>query len=102
MAHDVLRDNIEPVVARDKVILSPQFALEPSLLRIIEFRLFDKVVEIVVEVGVVEMKLRRTVLVVKRHRRAILDRLLEVVNGDVVAEEIPSPLLANNEWRAGE
>ena len=52
--------------------------------------------------GIDQLQLRRAVLVEERHRRAVLDRLLEVVDRDVVAEDLPGALLAGDQRRAGE
>jgi hypothetical protein len=40
------------------------------------------------------LRLRRAVLVIERHGRAVLDRLLEVVDRDVIAEDFLRPFLA--------
>ena len=62
----------------------------------------DQVVDVVVQVGIDQLQLRRAVLVEQRHRRAVLDRLLEVVDRDVVAEDLLGALLAGDQRRAGE
>ena len=57
---------------------------------------------VLVQVLVGELELRDAVLVEERHGRAVLDRLLEVVDADVVAEDLPGLLLAHDQRRAGE
>ena len=69
---------------------------------VVELGLLDQVVDVVVEVRVDQLQLRRAVLVEERHRRAVLDRLLEVVDRDVVAEDLLRALLAGDQRRAGE
>ena len=48
------------------------------------------------------MQLRRAVFIKQRHRCPILNRLLEVVDRNVIAENILCPFLTGNQWRAGE
>ncbi len=102
MPHDVLRHRVEAIVAGDEVVLARQLLLQPRLLLGIELRALDQVVDLLVQVRVDELQLGRAVLVVERHRGAVLDRLLEVVDRDVVAEDLLRPFLARDQRRAGE
>ena len=102
MPHDVLGDRLQPVVAGEDVVLPAQLPFELRFLFGVEFRRLDEVVDVLVQVRVHELQLRRAVLVEERHGRAVLDRLLEVVDGDVIAEDLLRPLLAGDERRAGE
>ena len=61
-----------------------------------------EVVNVLVQVRVDELQLRRAVLVEERDGRAVLDRLLKVVDGNVVAENLLRPFLAGDQRRAGE
>ena len=80
----------------------PSSLLQLRLLLGVEFGVLDQVVDVVVQVGVDELQLRRAVLVEQRHRGAVLDRLLEVVDRHVVAEDLLGALLAGDQRRAGE
>src|SRR4051812_19307335 len=57
--------------------------------------------QFLVKGGIGELRLGDTVLVVERDRRAVLDRLAEIVDADVVAEDLPCLLLPGHERRAG-
>ena len=61
-----------PVVARDQVVLPYQLALQAFLRFFRQVGCFDQLVDVVVEVGIVEMQLRCAVFVEERHRRAVL------------------------------
>ena len=100
--HDVLCHRLQPIVAGDQVVLAPQPLLELLLLLLVEARVLDHRVDVVVEVGVDQLQLRRAVLVEQRHRRAVLHRLLEVVDRHVVAEDLLGALLAGNQRRSCE
>ena len=102
VAHDVLRHRLQPVVAGDQVILAAQHLLQLRLLLVVETRLLDQPVEVVVEVGIDKLQFGCAVRVEERHRGAVLHRLLEVVDRDVVAEDRARALLAGDERRAGE
>ena len=97
-----LRDRLQPVVAGDQVVLPPQLALQPLLRFFGQVGFFDQLVDVVVQIGIVELQLRRAVLVEERHRRAVLHRLLEVVDRHVIAEDLARALLARDQRRAGE
>jgi hypothetical protein len=94
--------SIEPVVAREEVVLARKLALELRLLLGIELRLFDDPVEVVVQVGIDELQLRCAVLVEEWNGGAVLDRLLKVVDRNVVAEDFLRAFLARDQRRAGE
>ena len=102
VAHDVLRHRLQPVVAGDQVILATQHLLQLRLLRIVETGVLNEAVEVVVEVGIDKLQFGRAVFVEERRGGAILHRLLEVVDRDVVAEDFPGAFLAGDERRAGE
>ena len=91
---DVLRHRLQPVVAGDQVVLLSQDLLELLLLVDVEFSPVNQIVDVVVEVWVDQLKLRRAVFVEQRHRGPVLDRLLEVIDGDVVPEYLTGALLA--------
>jgi hypothetical protein len=102
MPHDVPGDRLQPVVAGEDVVLPAQLAFELRLLFGVEFRRLDEAVDVLVQIRVHELQLRRAVLVKQRHRRTVLDGLLEVVDGDVIAEYFLRPFLPDDERRAGE
>jgi len=54
--HDILRHGLQPVVARQNVVLPREFAFEPGLLLRIEFRILDQAVDVVVEVRIDELQ----------------------------------------------
>ena len=62
---------VEPVVAGDQVVLLAQRLLELLLLRLVEAGILDHGVQIVVEIRVDQLQLRRAVLVEQRHRRPV-------------------------------
>ena len=101
MPHDVLGHGVQPVVACEDMVLPPQLPFQLGLLLGIEFRLFDEIVDVFVEIRVHQLQLGGAVLVKERDRRSILDRLLEIVDGDVIAENILRPLLPGNQRGAG-
>ena len=85
---DVLGDRLQPVVAGDQVVLAGELALQLLLLRLVQLGLSSSVLQVVVEVLVGQLQLGDAVLVVERDRGAVLDRLAEVVDADVVAEDL--------------
>ena len=97
-----LRHRVEAIVAGDEVVLARQLLLQPRRLLEIERRTLDQFVDFVVQVRVDELQLGRAVLVIERHRGAVLDRLLEVVDRDVVAENLLRPFVARDQRRTGE
>ena len=68
----------------------------------IKFRVLDQPVDVVVQIGVDEPQFRRAVLIEQRHRGPVFDRLLEVVDRDVIAENLLGALLPGDQRRAGE
>ena len=100
--HDVARNRVQAVVTRDQVILPPEHLLQLVLLIVIEIGVLDDAVDVVIQIRIDELQLRCAVLVEQRDRGTVFDRLLEVVDGDVVAEDFLGPLLAGNERCARE
>jgi hypothetical protein len=98
--HDVLRDGVEPVVSRDEVVALAEELLETRLALLVEIRAVDDVVDVLVEGWIRQPQLGGAVLVEERNGRSILDRLLEVVDAHVVAEDLAGALLARDERRA--
>ena len=99
---DVRGDLVQPVVAGDQVVLAGELALQLLLLLLVQFGVLEQLLHVVVQVLVGELQFGDAVLVVQRDRRAVLDRLPEVVDADVVAEDLARPLLARHQRRAGE
>ncbi len=92
--HEVLGDRLQPVVAGDQVVLAGELPLQLLLLLLVQFGRFQQVLHVLVEVLVGQLQLGDAVLVEERHGRAVVDRLLEVVDADVIAEDLPGLLLA--------
>ena len=101
MRHHVLGHRLQPVVAGDQVVLAGELPLQFLLLRLVQFRLFQQALHVLVEVFVDQLQFGDAVLVVERHRRAVGHRLLEIVDADVIAEDLPGLLLAHDQRRAG-
>ncbi len=57
---------------------------------------------VLIQVRVHKLQLRRATFVKERHGRAVLDGLLKVVNGNVIAENVFCSFLTGDERRAGE
>ena len=102
MLHNVLRHRFQPVVAGDQVVLPAQHLLQLGLLVGVEIGIFDQSVDILVEVGIDELQFRRAVLVEQRHGGTVLNRLLEVVDRHVIAENFLGAFFASDQRRAGE
>ena len=96
---DVLRHGLQAVVARQNLVLVAQFPFELRLLFSVEVRFFNDVVNVVVQIRIGELQLRRAILIEQRHRRAIGDGLLEVVNRDVVAKHLTGALFTGDQRR---
>ena len=101
MPHDVLCHRLQPVVAREQVILPVQLTLQPGFLFGVKFGILNQLVNVVIQIGIDELQFRRAVLVKQRHGRAVLHRLLEVVDRHVITEHILGALFAGNQRRAG-
>ena len=104
MAHQVGGDLVEPVLAGDEVVLPGEAPRERVLFVLVQIRprrctRGDLVAQFLVR----ELQLGHPVLVIERHRRAVVDRLGEVVDRDVIAEHLAGALfLAGDQRRAGE
>jgi len=83
-------NRLQPVVPRENVVLPAKLFLQLRLGLLAQPGILDELVNVLVQVRVHELQLRRAVLVVKRHSRAVLDRLLEVVDRNVIAEHFLS------------
>ncbi len=101
--HDVLGDRLQPVVAGDQVVLAGELALQlasPGPRPARRPRAGRSMSSL--RSGLVSCSSGDAVLVVQRHGGAVVDRLLEVVDADVVAEDLARLLLAGDQRRAGE
>lgn len=87
MVDDILGYRIEPVAAGDEVVAFAEDFLELLLLIVVQARLVDDLVDLLVQVWIGDPQFRSPVLVVERHRGTVIDRLLEVVDADVVESE---------------
>ena len=79
---------VQPVVAGDQVVLAGELALQLGLLRLVQLGVFQHGRHVVVQVVVGQLQLGDAVFVVERHRGAVVHRLLEVVDADVIAEDL--------------
>jgi len=98
---DVFSDRLQSIVAGDEVVLARELTLELTLLLGIELGVFQQPLDVLVQVLIGELKLGDPVLVVEGDSGAVVDRLLEVVDANVVAEDLPGFLLADDERRPG-
>ena len=100
--HDVRGHLLQPLLARDQVVLAAELSLQLVFLRLVELRIFQQPLHVLVQVLVGQLQLGNPVLVVQRDRGPILDALREVVDADVVAEDLAGLLLVPHQRRAGE
>jgi hypothetical protein len=99
----VRRDLVQPVVASDQVILLAEGLLELLLLLLVQRRLIQKRIQLVLQFVGRKLQLGLPRLVIERHRRAVGDGLREVVDGHVVAENLARPFfLSGNEGSSSE
>lgn len=101
MRHDIARDGFEPVVTLDDFQLGRELPLQFFLLRLVEIRLLEQLVEIVAERVVLDQHLGHPLLIKERDRRAIVHALLEIVFRHVVAEPPVGLSVAAEERCAG-
>ena len=100
--HHILGDGLQPILAGDDVVLAAELALQLFLLRLVQLGGFEQRLQVAVQLLVGELHLGDAVLVVQRHRGAVLDGAGEVVDADVVAEHLARAfLLALDQRRAG-
>ncbi|MEJ6580527.1 MAG: hypothetical protein QNL68_12100 [Akkermansiaceae bacterium] len=97
MVHDVLRHLVQPVVAGDEMVFLPQHFFKLFLLILVQPRILDGLVDLLVQLRVRDLQLLRPVLVVERHRRPVLHGLLEIIHAHVIAEDLTLPLLPGDQ-----
>ena len=98
--HNILRHHIKAVVTRNQVVLPPQRFFQLVLLLGIQIGIFNQAVNIVIQIRVNQLQLRRAVFVKQRHRSTIFNRLLKIVNRHIIAKHFFGALLARNQRRA--
>ena len=99
---DILCDLFEALIPGNKVVLAPEFPFQLPLLLLIQFRIFEEPLHVLVEVLVRELHFWYSVLVVQRNGVLVFDGLAEVINTDVIAEYLPRLLLPSHERRPRE
>ena len=102
MCDDVVSDPLQSFLSRNQVILSGELPLQPRLLIFVEFRTVDDRRNVIPQIVVRQLEFRDAGLVIQRDSVAVVNRLLEVVNGDVVAKDFLRPLLPGDRRRPGE
>jgi hypothetical protein len=103
VADEVGGDPAQALGARDELVLGGEAAGERLLLGVVELRPLEDRRELLVEALIDDLQLGDPVLVEERDRRAVLDRVAEVVGRHVVAEHLASALgLALDQRRARE
>ena len=99
---EVLGDLVEPLWPGEQRVLRAELASQLAFRVLVELGGLQEFVELVGEVRIGELQLGDAVLVVQRDGSAVFDGVTEVVGADVVAELLPSELLAGYQRRAGE
>ena len=102
VADEIPSDFFETVVASDQMVLPRELALEAFFLGGIEFGLLEQALEIFLEMLIGKLQFGDAVLVVQLDRRAFVDRALEVVHADIIAEDLSRALLPGEQGGAGE
>ena len=102
MAYQVFGDLFQSVVASNQVVFPRELTLQLFLLIVVQFRCLDERFQILFEVFVGELKFGDSIFVEQRDGRTIFNRLLEVVNADVLAKDFLRLLFARHQRRAGE
>jgi hypothetical protein len=85
--NEVAGTPVETVGSGDDLVVLAQQLVEQRLLVGVQVRLFDPLRDAVVQVLLGNAQLLPAILVDQFDRRAVLFRALEVVSGDVVAED---------------
>ena len=85
----ILGDLFQPVVTGNQVVFPGEFPLQLLLLLLVQFGGFQQGFHVVVQVLVGELQFGDAVFVVEGHRGPVLNGLLEVVDADVIAEDLP-------------
>jgi len=102
MRHQVLGHRLQPVVASDQVVLPGELPFQLLFLLLVQLGFFKEVFHVLVQVVVDQLQLRDAVFVVERDGRAVGHGLLEVIDADIIAEDLPCLFLAHDQGRAGE
>src|SRR5258708_23223690 len=97
MSNSVLRKLIQPVVPSDDVVLPTEHLLELRPLFFVKIRFLDEVIDILIQVRIDEMQLRRPVLIEQRNSCSVLDRLLKIVDRNVIAKNALGAFLSSDE-----
>ena len=103
VGHEVLGDRLQALRTCQQRVLRTERPSELALGVLVELGLLEEFVEFLGEILVDQLQLGNAVLVVQRDRRAVLDRVAEVVDADVVTELLARGLLLTGDQRcAGE
>src|SRR5438128_1093882 len=101
MFDEVGRDLVEPLVGGDDLVILAEKLIEQRGLIRVKFGLLDLRRDPVIQVGACHAEFLAPVFVYKLDGRAVLFRALEVVAGDVVAEDAPGDLVLLEQRRSG-
>ena len=71
MPHNILCHGVQPVITRDQVILPPQHLFQLGFLILIQARIFDQAVQILIQVRIDQFQFRGPVFIKQRDCRAI-------------------------------
>ena len=103
MLHEVLRHLIEPLAGGDNVVLALQFSFQPLFhIEVIGFNLFQFLRHPLVQIADGNAQFVAASVIVKRSRNLVFHRLLEAVDGNIVAEDLPRNLIIAEQRCAGE
>src|SRR6202030_766873 len=68
-----------------------------TILIVIDAGSFDECIDVVVEVRILQSKFRGAIVIEQANRRVVFDRLLEVVDGDVITEDLAGAFFADDQ-----
>ncbi len=102
MSHKVFGNLLQTVIASDEMVLTGELPLQLCLLVVTQVGGVNNFGDVLGKVLIHELEFGDAVLVIERDGVAIINRLLEVVDGDVVAEDLLRALLASHERRSSE
>ena len=90
MRHHIRRNLVEPFLTGNQVVFAGKLPLQLLFLFRIKLSLFEQSSMSALEC-IRQLQFGDAVLVVQRNRRLIINRLLEIVDADVIAEDLLRP-----------
>lgn len=91
MSYNVFSDFFQSIISCYEMVVLTKLAFQLPFLVFARFCIIDDILDVIVEVGVDQLKLRYTVLIVERDSRTIVYSLLEIVDTYIVTEDLSSP-----------